>query len=54
MEHDDFVFNEGAEEFSKKNKEVAKLPRWMYARMKYKCSITLISLLEARKDDEIV
>lgn len=26
----------------------------MIARLKYKCSVTLISLLEARKDNEIV
>ena len=29
-------------------------PRWMYARLKYKCSITLLSLLEARKTDDNV
>ena len=26
----------------------------MYSRLKYKCSITMLSLLEARKDNEIV
>lgn len=26
----------------------------MYARLKYKCSITLLSLLEARKSNEVV
>jgi hypothetical protein len=29
-------------------------PRWMFARLKYKCSITLLSLLEARKNDDNV
>lgn len=44
------IFEEGI-----KKKEVQKpFPRWMYARLKYKCSITMISLLEARKDNEIV
>ena len=37
-----------------KKKEVKLFPRWMYANLKYKCSVTLISLLEARKDNEIV
>jgi len=27
-----------------------KLKKWQLARLKYKCSITLMSLLEARKD----
>ncbi|CAD8111133.1 unnamed protein product [Paramecium sonneborni] len=30
------------------------LPRWMIAFLKYKCSITLISLLEDREGDEII
>ena len=30
------------------------LPKYMIARLKYKCSVTLISLLEARIDNEIV
>jgi hypothetical protein len=30
------------------------LPKYMIARLKFKCSVTLISLLEARKDNEIV
>lgn len=31
------------------------LPRWEISKLKYKCSITLISLLEARsKEDDIV
>lgn len=30
------------------------LPRWMIAFLKYKCSITLISLLEDREGGEIV
>ncbi len=29
-------------------------PRWMYARLKYKCTITLLSILEARKTDDNV
>ncbi len=31
-----------------------KLRRWQLARLKYKCSITLMSLLEARKDESNV
>ena len=30
------------------------LETWQLARLKYKCSITLLSLLEARKDDKNV
>ena len=30
------------------------LPKYMIAKLKYKCSVTLISLLEARVDNEIV
>lgn len=37
-----------------KRKSNKQFPRWMYSRLKYKCSITLISLLEARTDNEIV
>lgn len=31
-----------------------KLKPWQLARLKYKCSITLISLLESRKNDDVV
>lgn len=30
------------------------LKKWQWARLKYKCSITLMSLLEARKDESQV
>jgi hypothetical protein len=30
------------------------IPKFLMARLKYKCSVTLISLLEARKNDENV
>ena len=40
--------------FNPRGNEEEKLQRWMVARLKYKCSITLISLLEARKDNDIV
>ena len=30
------------------------MPRWQIANLKYKCSITLISLLEAQKNEEMV
>lgn len=33
---------------------VAPFPRWMQSRLKYKCSITLLSLLEARTSNDIV
>ncbi|EAR92909.2 zinc finger, C2H2 type family protein (macronuclear) [Tetrahymena thermophila SB210] len=37
------------------DKNSDQLPRWEVAKLKYKCSITLISLLEARsKEDDIV
>ena len=32
----------------------SKLQPWQLARLKYKCSVTLISLLESRKSDDIV
>ena len=37
-----------------KKKKKEPFPRWMFSRLKYKCSITLLSLLEARKSNEIV
>ena len=40
--------------FQRQSNEEKKMARWMISRLKYKCSITLISLLEARKDNDIV
>ena len=34
----------------KKTRDDSELKKWQIARLKYKCSITLLSLLEARKD----
>lgn len=42
------------EEKLKKMEDDEHIPMYLIARLKYKCSITLISLLEARKDDDIV
>lgn len=48
---DDFL---SIEENSNKRKLIQPFPRWMYARLKYKCSITLLSLLEARTSNDNV
>lgn len=36
------------------HKAQERFPRWMQSRLKYKCSVTLLSLLEARTSNEIV
>ncbi|EGR34683.1 MIR domain protein [Ichthyophthirius multifiliis] len=47
------MLDEQLQNYSDKN-EIEDLPKWEIAKLKYKCSITLISLLEARqKDDDI-
>jgi hypothetical protein len=49
---DMMLYDSGQANTRKKQHE--PFPRWMFARLKYKCSITLLSLLEARKSNETV